>query len=435
MIKSRILAGILAIFLAIPAQAGTLKATASSGGGGSPTGSAGGDLTGSYPNPTIGKATFTANGAPTYTQGRLLYDTTNESLTFYNNDSNISLQIGQEFWVRVKNVSGSTISNGAAVYISGASAGLPTIALAKADAATTANVAGLATESIANNAIGYITAAGMVHGLATNTFSAGDALYLSAASAGVIVNTVPASPNFKTRIGIVGVSDASVGTVDVMLSGVGLGFGTGNQIRVMNAGGTAETFTSTPTFTGTNISGTAASLTAGNVTTNANLTGPVTSSGNATTLNASAQAIPTGWTATTQAANSNDTKLATDAYVDRTNLKKHTLFAMGGNSLPSVAQQGSYWTAPCTGSITDVYINVDAGTLTAKFWKSTTTASPTASNSISTSGSAISSGTQAAPGTGDLTSTTFNAGDTFGGQITASSGVTFWSVQLMGTCN
>jgi hypothetical protein len=35
---------------------------------------------------------------------------------------------------------------------------------------------------------------------------------------------------------------------------------------------------------GTNISGTAASLTAGNVTTNANLTGPITSSGNATSI-------------------------------------------------------------------------------------------------------------------------------------------------------
>jgi len=35
---------------------------------------------------------------------------------------------------------------------------------------------------------------------------------------------------------------------------------------------------------GTNITGTAAGLTAGNVTTNANLTGEVTSTGNATTV-------------------------------------------------------------------------------------------------------------------------------------------------------
>jgi len=43
-------------------------------------------------------------------------------------------------------------------------------------------------------------------------------------------------------------------------------------------------FTLTPTLTGTNFSGTAASLTAGAVTTNANLTGPITSSGNATAV-------------------------------------------------------------------------------------------------------------------------------------------------------
>ncbi len=65
----------------------------------------------------------------------------------------------------------------------------------------------------------------------------------------------------------------------------------------------------------TNLTGTASGLTAGTVTTNANLTGPVTSSGNATTLNASAQAIPNGWTATTQAASDNSTKLSTTAYV------------------------------------------------------------------------------------------------------------------------
>lgn len=43
-------------------------------------------------------------------------------------------------------------------------------------------------------------------------------------------------------------------------------------------------FTTTPALTGTNFSGTAASLTAGTVTTNANLTGPITSSGNATAV-------------------------------------------------------------------------------------------------------------------------------------------------------
>lgn len=92
----------------------------------------------------------------------------------------------------------------------------------------------------------------------------------------------------------------------------------------------------------TNLSGTAASLTAGNVTTNANLTGAVTSSGNATSLGSftSAQlsgaltdetgsgaavfatsptlttAVLGSSTATTQTPADNSTKVATTAYVD-----------------------------------------------------------------------------------------------------------------------
>lgn len=55
---------------------------------------------------------------------------------------------------------------------------------------------------------------------------------------------------------------------------------------VLVSGGvtTAPAWSTAPTFAGTNLTGTAASLTAGHVTTNANLTGDVTSSGNATTL-------------------------------------------------------------------------------------------------------------------------------------------------------
>lgn len=49
-------------------------------------------------------------------------------------------------------------------------------------------------------------------------------------------------------------------------------------------GGAAPSYSTAPTLIGTNFSGTAAGLTAGNVTTNANLTGPITSSGNATSV-------------------------------------------------------------------------------------------------------------------------------------------------------
>lgn len=76
---------------------------------------------------------------------------------------------------------------------------------------------------------------------------------------------------------------------------------------------------STGLLSATGFAGNLTGNTSGNaatVTTNANLSGPVTSSGNMTALNAVAQAIPNGWTATTQAAHDNSTKLATTAYAD-----------------------------------------------------------------------------------------------------------------------
>jgi len=69
---------------------------------------------------------------------------------------------------------------------------------------------------------------------------------------------------------------------------------------------------------GTGLTGTAASLTAGTVTTNANLTGDVTSSGNATTIKINV-ALAGSPTTTTQSSNDSSTKIATTAFVNPAN--------------------------------------------------------------------------------------------------------------------
>lgn len=189
---------------------------------------------------TDGSDLILTGQSPSYAQGKLAYDTDNESLTFYNNDSSISLQIGQEEWIRVKNVTGSTIPNGSSVYISGANAGLPTIALAQANAATTTIGAGLTTESIANNAIGYVTSIGVVHGLDTSAFTAGATVFISATVAGGLTATAPTAPNYRYRIGIVAVSSATVGSIHVTPSTAALGNGTANQVFGINAAGSAQ---------------------------------------------------------------------------------------------------------------------------------------------------------------------------------------------------
>jgi hypothetical protein len=187
--------------------------------------------------------TLSGNASPTYGGGRSYYDTSCECYTIFNNDNNISLQVGQEEWIRVLNNSGSTIANGAAIYISGASGGLPTIALAQANSGTTTIGVGLATESISNGAIGYVTSLGVVHGLNTSTFSIGP-VYISEVTPGALTQTIPSSPNFRYRIGIVTVIDASVGAIHVTPSTAMPGNGTGNQLLGMNSGGTAQEYKS-----------------------------------------------------------------------------------------------------------------------------------------------------------------------------------------------
>lgn len=159
--------------------------------------------------------TRTNAAKPAYAEGRVFYDTTEKALSYYNDHSGITLNIGQENWIRVRNVTGSSIANGQAVYINGADAAtsLPTIALARADLLTTADAIGITTEIIPNNSTGYVTAFGVVHQLNTSAFTAGATLYLSATTAGGLTTSRPMQPNFTNPIGFVEVSNATTGSI------------------------------------------------------------------------------------------------------------------------------------------------------------------------------------------------------------------------------
>jgi len=149
--------------------------------------------------------TLSANGSASYLAGGLYFDNVSQSPTFLNSISSISLQIGQENWIRVRNNSGSTINNGRAVYITGAISGqdLPTIGLAIATTTSTSALVGVATHDIANNGEGFVTSAGVVHGIDTSAYSAGQRVWLSTASAGFFQVTDPAPPNFSVFVGYV----------------------------------------------------------------------------------------------------------------------------------------------------------------------------------------------------------------------------------------
>lgn len=153
------------------------------------------------------------SASPTYTEGKLAYDTTNQSLNFYNGNSGVSLQVGQEQWIRVINNTAAIITNGTPVYINGAASNLPSVAPALATTQAASMVIGIATETIAVGATGFVTISGLVRNLNTSAFTAGATLYVSSAAAGALVSTAPAVPNFTARVGTVLVSNTTTGVI------------------------------------------------------------------------------------------------------------------------------------------------------------------------------------------------------------------------------
>lgn len=168
-------------------------------------------------NSDIISITFnTTAGTPTYEAGKLFYDATEGVLGFMPILDGPILQIGQENWIWAYNNTGSTITNGQIVYISGAIAGtIPTASLAQADAVGTSHPMGVCTNDVANGAYGFFTTVGKCNGLNTSAFSAGDDLYLSAGTAGSFTTAIPAYPNFVVHIGKVLSSHATTGSIYV----------------------------------------------------------------------------------------------------------------------------------------------------------------------------------------------------------------------------
>lgn len=93
----------------------------------------------------------------------------------------------------------------------------------------------------------------------------------------------------------------------------------------------------------------------------------------------------------------------------------------GGSTLTVASTTTDYITVPFACTITAYNLAIDAGTITVKFWrKATGTAIPTSSDSISTSGVGISSGTAIHSATvSDFTSTAIAANDILAMNVTA----------------
>lgn len=161
-----------------------------------------------------GYVDMTAVTAPAHAEGRVFYDSTNKSLTVYNDEADISLQVGQEQWLRVYNDTGSDISNGSPVYLTGVTSGTPTIALANASSSTAYDCIGLATHTIEAASYGYVTTYGIVRGIDTSGLTAGAHFFVGNTS-GELTSSAPVYPNYPITMGWV---LSSSGSGDVVVS-------------------------------------------------------------------------------------------------------------------------------------------------------------------------------------------------------------------------
>lgn len=152
-------------------------------------------------------------GAPPYAEGRYYWDSVDQTLSIQQGVDGVTLQVGQELYIRVRNASGSTIVNGSVVHIEGVTGQRPQIHLAQANSVSTAELIGVTTHDLENNSDGLITVMGLVRDVDTSAFTEGDTVYLSAAVAGEFVGTIPATPNVAAHVGTVTYAHASNGVI------------------------------------------------------------------------------------------------------------------------------------------------------------------------------------------------------------------------------
>ncbi len=175
--------------------------------------------------------TPTTANVPT-TPGTLVWNDTEGTADLLLKGGNVTLQIGQEQVLRVVNKTGSTLNEAdfravriRSVAEGGAQGQRLAVLLAQGDNDhDSATTIGLVTESILNNAEGFITTSGNINKINTTgaksyggleTWVDGDVLYLSPTHAGYLTNVKPQAPQHTIIIGWVVYAHAVNGKIFV----------------------------------------------------------------------------------------------------------------------------------------------------------------------------------------------------------------------------
>lgn len=133
----------------------------------------------------------------------------------YDTDVDGVVDSAERIQIVVRNSTGSTLTKGQIVYLSGATGNRPNAVLAQANTeATSSKTIGMVIANIANNTDGQVAVNGTLHDLDTSAFTAGDTLWLSATTAGgMVANTPPVEPNHAVFIGYVTRSHPNLGRI------------------------------------------------------------------------------------------------------------------------------------------------------------------------------------------------------------------------------
>lgn len=138
---------------------------------------------------------------PDYKEGRVFYDKTKESLTVFNDNSELKQALGRDTYKRVINLSGQTIVRGTVVYINGVFGDIPTIALASSIVSPDA-IIGITLSTIGGGNEGDVMVGGDFLDIPLEFFIPGAPIYISNEIPGGITPIKPSGNNFPFIIGI-----------------------------------------------------------------------------------------------------------------------------------------------------------------------------------------------------------------------------------------
>jgi len=143
--------------------------------------------------------------------------------------------------ITVRNDTGSTITAGSAVYISGVTGSTPTVALADNTSASTMPAVGVIQSDVATSADGALVTFGEITSLDTSSFSESDTLYVG--TSGALTATRPTGTALVQNLGTCLKVNASTGSI--IVQGAGRSNDVPNlpqyEVFVGNASGVAET--------------------------------------------------------------------------------------------------------------------------------------------------------------------------------------------------